>query len=337
MIGSRLMPLVGILTFLLGSGAAWVFLSPKVPSNVQCLTVTPQPEDRPKITKVDKDDLPQEPSLDDIDVQNPYEIAAKLNGMSLPVIDLWKRLGISDSFNGIWRHERTETFFTSCNGCAAETNDFDLDGDGVNEVILRVANLMEESRYLVFKERSWNHYKLIGHFDHDFGRYEMPEHHFVLSHGNAYLVIRVQTASGSGVATYDACILAMRKNRLIPILSFPSDGQLALLATTPSREYRNRVSDISEDGATTRVELALTVNYEVDGPNITTARKWRNHARAVYFKTAGSREAYFSPSSSSISKKQFEAEYSDDSLDEDFIKFNRPQLKAVGWKRPQND
>jgi hypothetical protein len=327
---------VAFITFTVGLAGAWLFLRPQPTRAVQCLESLPQAEANPAASETESTTASKRTAAD-IDIKNPYSIAVSLDGMpDVEVGELWERLGIVKTYQGYNGQQSDGAFFTNCPRCRAEAFEFDMDGDAENEVIVRVANGIEECRYLVFKkDRSKEGYKLAGHFDHDFGRYQMPVHHFVLSRGKAYMVVRVQAASGSGVAAYMASILVLRNGRLIELMSFPSDGHQAMLATLPSREYGGRVLDISEVDRRTRIELGLTVKYEVYGQNDTVTGRWTKHAKAVYIKPHGAREAYLDTADSTISQKQIDAEYNIDSLsDEDLVRYNRSQLRAAGWKPP---
>ncbi len=152
------------------------------------ISVQPEPPEPPRTAE----------PISEIDISNPYILADSLDRYNdVEIGELWKRLRVKSEMN--------DKFFTNCSACSAEAFAFNLDDSPQNEIIVRIANSLEECRYLVFGEveSDKTKYKLIGNIDHDFGRYEMPSHHFVVSNGLAYLVVRVQTVSGSGVSAYN--------------------------------------------------------------------------------------------------------------------------------------
>lgn len=323
---------VGIVSFFVGVVAVWVISTSPEPATIEparCPTIVsvpvePEPAPSPSASK----------SLSDIDVTDPYTLAHSLDGqMSVEMDELWSRLGV--------RSEIGEAFFSFCHGCKAEVISFNLDDTPQNEVIVRIANTMEECRYLVFKQVDSDpvKYKLICHIDHDFGRYEMPSHHFVVSEGRPYLVIRGQTASGSGVATYNYRLFRLNRERLEELVEYPADGHQAMTTLDPIREWSTRVRNVTSlsDG-TTRIELDLTLNYLVedyDGSGPVRGGHWTKHARAVYIKPSGKRKAYLDKRSSTVTQHQIESEYNIDFLDDnDLARYNRSQLRRLGWKPP---
>jgi len=337
-------PIAGILSFLLGISAVWVVYTgresapaeptpckPAVPASVEREPVAPvlaQPEtpSRPTLSETE--------SMSDIDIENPYELAYSIDGRSdLEMDALWRRLRVKSEY---------KDFFSTCNSCKADAFTFNLDDSPQNEVIVRIANGMEECRYLVFKQidSDAEKYKLIANIDSNFGRYEMPSHHFVVNEGRAYLLVRVQTASGSGVATYAYRLFRVYHGRLEELLDFPADGHEAMSIFDPIREWSTRVRSITPiSGGATRVELDLTINYNVEdynGDGSIGEGRWTRRERAAYIKPAGNREARLDKRSSTVTEHQIESEFNIDSLDNnDLARYNRAQLRRIGWKPPK--
>ena len=94
------------------------------------------------------------------------------------------------------------------------------------------------------------------------------------------------------------------------------------------------------DGAT-RIELDLTIDYAVydyDGDGPVRDGQWTKRERAVYFKPAGDQDAYLDRGKSTLSQHQLDAEYNIDSLDDEgLVRYNRTQLRRVGWKRSKQN
>ena len=272
--------------------------------------------------------------ISEIDITNPYEIAYSINGASdVPIDELWLRLKVRSEY---------KDFFSSCNGCKAEAFTFNLDDSPENEVIVRIANGMEECRYLVFKEVESERveYKLIGSIDSNFGRYEMPSHHFIVCEGRSYLVIRVQTASGSGVSTFDYRLFQVDKGRLSELLEFPSDGHQAMTIFDPIRKWSTRIRSVTSlPNRSTRIEIDMMINYKVvdyKGDGSIGEGSWTRCERAVYLRPAGHREAHLDRRSSTVTQRQIESEFNIDSMDyNDLARYNHAQLRRIGWKPPK--
>ncbi len=327
--------ITGILSFVLGSVAVWWIYG-----HVQKASIEPPHSDPAVFVSVSP--VPADPRnstgpVSEIDISNPYAIANAVDGsIDLDVEEVWRRLGISSEIG--------EGFFSKCTVCSAEAFEFNLDDSPQNEIVVRIANSLEECRYLVFAEIKSNRtkYKLIGNIDHDFGRYQMPSHHFVVSKGRAYLVVRGQTVSGSGVAAYNYRLFRVKGGRLEELLEFPADGHQSLTTADPTRDWSTRVRSVTPltNGAT-RIELDLMIDYaleDYDGDGPVLGGHWTKRERAVFYKPAGGRRAYVDRRKSTVTQHQIEAEYNIDSLNDiDLVRYNRSQLRYAKWKPFKRD
>ncbi len=130
----------------------------------------------------------------------------------------------------------------------------------------------------------------------------------------------------------------MKNGRLEELLEFPADGHQSLSGADPARNWSVRVREVTSltDGAT-RIELDLTIDYAVydyDGDGPVRDGQWTKRERAVYFKPAGDQDAYLDRGKSTLSQHQLDAEYNIDSLDDEgLVRYNRTQVRRVGWKR----
>ena len=52
----------------------------------------------------------------------------------------------------------------------------------------------------------------------------MPEHHWLESHGKTFLVVRVQTCSGTGVAFYRDRLFTLTPKGLREVLDYPAES-----------------------------------------------------------------------------------------------------------------
>jgi hypothetical protein len=274
--------------------------------------------------------------IDEVDVSNPYELALSINGRyDVPTGKLWDRLGIGKRFNGLRGWNTPDVFLAYCEFCNAEYSEFDLDHEPGSEVLVRIANSIEESRYLVFKEnRLTGNFVLVGHIDHNFGRHKMPSHSYVVSRGRGYLVIQFQTVSGTGVSGYVNRMFTVRNGKLEEILSFPAVGHEAMGAIEPNREFSGQVTDIISKGETTQVELRLTVTYKLYHPRFRDRFKtWTKNERAVFIKSPENDFAVLEESRSTISQAEYDAVYHHGGLsDKEFDTFNRNEIRTSQWR-----
>lgn len=253
---------VAFFTFLLGiiiTSAFFIFPKPADKELVEPnLVVSEQPV---KATPNNEGSKPQLKSL------SPYDIESFINSNPKTEIgEVWEKLKIGDKYNGDPHYDSNNGFFGGCSGCEAETYNLELDGQPGTEVLLRIEDRMQEAcRYLIFKyknaETEENNWRLLGHIDHDFGRYQMPQHYFVLSGGKNWLVVRVQGASGSGVALYNDRVFTVRNNKVVEILNYPADGHQSGYGFEPSRNFAGRILDSKIENDVATVEVEFTVNY----------------------------------------------------------------------------
>ncbi len=201
--------LIGILSFFLGAIVVWGIYARSETSPIE-----PVHHDPNVFISVQSESPRTAESISEIDISNPYALANSLDGYAdVEMGELWKRLRVNSEMN--------DKFFTKCSACRAEAFAFNLDDSPQNEIIVRIANSIEECRYLVFEqiESDTTKYRLIGNIDHAFGRYEMPSHHFLVSNGRAYLIVRGQTVSGSGVSAYNYRLFRVKTAGLRSCLS----------------------------------------------------------------------------------------------------------------------
>jgi hypothetical protein len=270
---------------------------------------------------------------------SPYDIESYIyNNPQSDINNVWQKLNISEKFNSLPNWEKNESFLGVCNSCEAETFQYNLDDEPGDEVLLRIADNSQEScRYLLFKHinsenDSW---KLLGFIDHDFGRYQMPQHSFLLSGGKSFLVVQVQTQSGTGVAHYTDRLFAVHKEKLIELLDYPADGHQSLLAYQGNREFSGRVSDCKIENGKAQIEIEFRVNYSGwDGKTNSDFLLWNKIQKAVYTKSLNSKRKKLDSSKSDITQEEIDTIYNiDSSTDEDVLKYNFEQLKTIARKK----
>jgi hypothetical protein len=226
-------------------------------------------------------------------------------------------------------------FLMQCSNCHAETFEYDLDAEIGREVLLRIDDRQSEScRYLVVKltgERV-NKWKLLGHIDHNFGRYRMPQHLAVLSGGRLWLVIQGQGASGSGVALYFDRVFLVVRNRLTEVFRYNSEGHQSGFSYEPTREFYGHIlsCDIKNGVATAEIEFSVTYcAYDHPKPSqvITLFAK---RQKAVLSARLGQGKDTLDVDHSELTHDELDAVYNIDSLsNEDFLKYNYKELSRI--------
>jgi hypothetical protein len=277
---------------------------------------------------------------------SPYEIASFI--AENPAIDLkntWNQLGIKSVNFGDGRDSSAEEqgdeinrFLSKCNNCDVETYSCDLDEEPGKEVLLKVSDLLAEScRYLIFKQLKQSNgkpeWRVLGHIDHGFSRYRMPEHSIHFDDGRNWLVIKVQQGSGSGFAEYDDRLFQVNSTGLNEILRFPSEGHVATCCSSPTREFTTQIRKCEAKNGATMVELEFSVSYSASS-GVEYVDLWKKTQKAIYKKEASSDRLVLDARNSDLSDKEITAIYAGEGLsDEAFIKYNFEELSKIALGR----
>jgi len=289
-------------------------------------------------TQADQAPLPHAPTHNQLEPPSlsPYDIGSFINAQpGSDLTNIWQGLGIRKlNIGGNEKPDANESkFLTQCGNCQAESFEYELDGEGGSEVLLRIEDrLKEECRYLVFKwvGEGMNEWRLLGHIDHDFGRYRMPQHLVLLSGGRPWLVIQGQGASGSGVALYFDRVFLITRNRLAEVISYNSEGHQSDFEYT--KEFSGHIVSCGiEDGlATAEIEFFVTYfagDYSKPSHPITLFAKSQ---KAVLLRRLSNRVATLDVNHSELTHNELDAVYNIDSLsNEDFLKYNYQELSRI--------
>lgn len=246
---------------------------------------------------------------------------------------LWQRLGIR-TVNIGWNQKPDSTksnFLTTCGNCQAESFEYELDGEVGSEVLLRIEDqLREECRYLVFKWVGVHEWRLLGHIDHNFGRYRMPQHLVLLSGSKSWLVIQGQGASGTGVALYFDRVFLITRNRLAEVFSYNSEGHQSDFDYTKEFSARIVSCGIKDGVAHSEIEFSVTyfgADYSEPSHQIALFAKSQ---RAVFYRRHGHRVATLDVDHSELTHDELDTVYNIDSLNnEDFLKYNYRELSRI--------
>lgn len=280
--------------------------------------------------------------LDELRSLSPYDIEFFVNAHpQANLAELWQRLGIQRP-NLAWHTDVTlSRFLAKCNACSAESFEYDLDDESGSEVLLRVEDRLAEScRYLIFKwlgqSGSW---RLIGHVDHDFGRYRMPQHLIVISNGKPWLVIKGQGGSGSGVALYFDRLFLVDRGVLKEVLQYASDGHQSTFTYEPEREFSARILNCEFRNGIARIEIEFLVTYlrgDISKSAQDACLFTRRH-KAVFIRQL-SREGFaLDTAKSDLSQNELDAVYNIDSLtNEGFLKYNFKELSQLATGADKN-
>lgn len=152
---------------------------------------------------------------------SPFSIARAIkqnpssNIIEVDLSHTWKKLGIDSGQ------------FDICTGnCDVNLYQHELDGHREREVILKLSLQWTTVRYLIFRKPHFRNqgWKLLGHIDHDFNRYQMARHRVVRALGKPWLVVRGQEGSGSGYSLYGETWYEVTGSGVVPVLHYSQEG-----------------------------------------------------------------------------------------------------------------
>lgn len=327
----RILPhiIVALFTFVLSVAGTSLFLVRRS-SNIEGQKPL---EAKETIAKVESQALESESSQ--LESLSPYDIESFINNNpQANVEEIWQGLGIGGEYNGESHYNAGKTFFTQCLGCEAEAYEYELDGESGMEVLLKISDRSQEAcRYLIFKptnESDNETWKLLGHIDHDFGRYRMPQHFYVLSGGESWLIVQVQEVSGSGVALYYDRLFKVNSRGIEEVLSYPSDGHQSGMSDESERDFSGRISSCSIKHGVAAVNVDFAVSYSLFDENNKRIPLWSKKQKAVYRINLSSKKVTLVADNSDLSEHEIDNVYNIDSLsNEDLLKYNMRELIKI--------
>jgi hypothetical protein len=230
---------------------------------------------------------------------------------------LWQRLKIK-------RSNEVAGFVGQCGYCKAQSFNYNLDDDADKEIVLRIADDAAESyRYLVFKERSYDDVKLLGHIDAR-GKYRPSTHAVILSGGKAWLVVEEQAANGSGLAAYMETVYRVSSNALELVVSYFSEVTESGWTLLPSKHFIGHLVSCEAEGGRARVTVSYDIEYADDNTRLFVKRQ--TAAMEGSFREGLTINA----SRSNITSHEFDSVYNYFSMDEDdFLTYNETELRAI--------
>ena len=241
---------------------------------------------------------------------SPFEIARVIN-LSKRQWDK-KRIELVVDLQSTWKKLRIpEGNFGACSGCEGKIFRQELDGHPGREVIVKLTRSWNDCRYLIFgragrsSPRRW---KLLGHVDHDFNRYQMASHRVVRALGRSWFVLRGQEGSGSGYYLYGETWFEVSRGGVRPVLNYSVDGHTDPGLGGLKWELKSKPSVSKRPNNIRVIRLAFDVFYTAKGfENQDFTRRFivRRHANYVWDRS--SREFVFDPGHSSISESEMNA------------------------------
>lgn len=286
-----------------------------------------------------------EPSKPLLRSLSPYDIASFItDNPDADLRSLWNQLGIKavnfgdGSISEDEQAGRVDRFLNKCLNCEVETFSCDLDAGPGKDVLLKVSDLLSEScRYLLFKnitvagdKREW---RLLGHIDHGFGRYKMPEHFIPYGTGRGCLVIKVQEGSGSGFAVYYDRVFQVEKSGIKEILRFPSEGHHSSQGYEPTLEFTTAIHKCEINDSGRIVELWFSVSYSAYSGS-EEVQLWKKTQKAIYKTGSDSKTLVMDSNQSDLSQQEIDAVYGSEWASEDaFVKYNYADLARIASGR----
>lgn len=266
---------------------------------------------------------------------------------SLDVTALWRELGLQARLQTVYARLGVEAlhdepFFDECTGCVAEIFQVELDGESGKEVVLKLYQQGGFCRFLIFRgpqQKAAGQWRLLGHADHDFARYYMPEHRVETRAGKRFFVMKAQGVSGSGVAlAYDRWYEVDSKG-VREVMSLPAQGHQCFEIRLLCREFTSHVGSRTEHQGVETIQVLFTVAYTGDYALINersktdfplfTKRQW-----AIFTRTTNSSAYRLDPLRSTITTEEIRTVYNIDSLsNDDFLKFNSKELLKIATGR----
>lgn len=278
---------------------------------------------------------------------SPYAIKRLVDdNPQLDLRPLWRRLGVPAKLNTVWSQiggqDDTSSIFAGGyeqSRCLTELYHLELDGAPGNEVLLKLHQgwLGSYTRYLVFSRRpdeavrkqGW---KLLGYADHDFTKYEQPSHRFVNATGKRWLVIRVQTGSGSGFARYHERWYEVSNAGVREVLTIPASGHASSTCLIPKLDIKSRFVKYHVANNVEAIKILFSATWQAPCTGRTGDRPktlWIKNQEAIYVRRPGGMEYTLDPSRSQINTRELNQVYNLNDYSQDFLENNFARLSQV--------
>ena len=275
---------------------------------------------------------------------DPFEIRDRIAAdPGFDVVALWRKLDISPELHTVYQRTGVQpespAVFDACEDCAAEIHEaeFGLLGTGI---ILKVCRPWGYCRFLVFlplrdEPAGRSRWRFIGHADHDFARYFIPEHRIETAGKATYLVMVAQGLTGTGASLdyerwYEVSAAGMNEVLSLPVRGHECPDDVSLCRSFQATVLPGRSTD-------RRLEVAFTVTYRgsrflLDGSSREEVRLFSRRQQAIFVREGPLRDFRLSSreSESAITMDEIRSVFSVGTMTcNDFIRFNTEELTRL--------
>lgn len=272
---------------------------------------------------------------------DPYEIHRRI-ARDFDVAGLWQTLGISARLDTVYSRVGMEPVapatFDRCAECESEITPIRADRDPDGEVVLTICRPWGPCRFLLFRpirnaainQPEW---RFIGHADHDFGHYAVPELRTETIGETRYLVMTAQAVSGTGVSLIYERWYEVEPSGMREILTLPARGHECGDALSLCRTFQSQV--VKTDSHDNRMCVDFRIAYSgdeflIDGKSFMELELFVRQQRATYVRGGKSRDFELSVGESEISKDEIRTVCTIGGLTcGDFLRFNISELSLL--------
>lgn len=274
---------------------------------------------------------------------SPYNIQKYIKaGNSSYLRPIWRELGIPAELSTVYPRVGIEpdepAIFDECEDCRAEMHPLTWRNRKDKPVALKIYQPWGFCRYLLFqrihKAKSKDaHWRFIGHADHDFARYNMPEHRTEMLGNGAYFVMTAKGMSGTGVSLEYERWYELTSDGMKEVLSLPLRGHECASATSLCRTFSAHVEKAKSNNL--HVRIVFKIQYKgnrflLDGKSFEDIFLFAEQKNAVYVRKKAGGDFTLSPFDSEITAEEIRQTYSIGELTcTDFLRFNNVPLRRL--------
>ena len=254
---------------------------------------------------------------------------------------LWRHWGSSSELHTLYQRTgvqpKSPAIFDTCKDCVAEIHEEAFGSLGTG-IILKVCRPWGYCRLLVFltlrdEPAGRSRWRFIGHADHDFARYFMPEHRIETAGETTYLVMVVQGLTGTGVSLDYERWYEVSPSGMKEVLSLPARGHECPDDVSLCRSFEATV--LQGSSTDRRVEVVFTVTYFGnrflrDSASCEEAPLFTKRQQAVFVRESDLQDFTLSSGQSGITTNEIRSVYNVGTLIcEDFMRFNMDDLMQL--------
>ena len=274
---------------------------------------------------------------------SPYKIQKYITAGNHSDISLiWRELGIPAELSTVYPRvgivPDDPAIFDECEDCRAEIHPLTWKNRKDKLVALKIYQPWGFCRFLIFRPLQGSRadkpkWQFIGHADHDFARYDMPEHRTEKLGNGTYFVMTAQGLSGTGVSLQYERWYELSSDGMKEVLSLPVRGHECPGPTTLCRTFSARVDKAKSSNRRVRVLYkAQYTGYRflLDGQSFEDIFLFATQKHAVYVRDKADNDFTLSPVESEMTAEEIRLTYSISGLTcEDFVRFNRAPLRKL--------